>query len=153
MSMPEASGSTCPLQTACGTYTWPSMQHSLNSMLFSVSVPVLSVKTYSTCRHTAALGRSGQGPAASGTEKVPLVGQTPVQPRFHLEGASRAPPPTLPEPLDPAPGEPASSSSRQGQQSHRSRVSTFLWVWRWKLWVQLGSHCLDAQMWGGGMRK
>lgn len=53
MSMPAAPGSTCPLQTACGTYTWPSMQHSLNSMLFSVSVPVLSVKIYSTCGHTA----------------------------------------------------------------------------------------------------
>lgn len=50
MSM-AASGSTCPLQTAWGTYTWPSTQHSRNSMLFSVRVPVLSVKTYSTCGH------------------------------------------------------------------------------------------------------
>lgn len=31
-------------------YWKPSMQHSMNSMLFWVRVPVLSVKTYSTCR-------------------------------------------------------------------------------------------------------
>lgn len=31
-------------------YWNPSMQHSMNSMLFWVRVPVLSVKTYSTCR-------------------------------------------------------------------------------------------------------
>ena len=54
MSMAEASGSTWPLQTAWGTYTWPSTQHSLNSMLFSVRVPVLSVNTYSTCRRGCA---------------------------------------------------------------------------------------------------
>lgn len=33
-----------------GLYWKPSMQHSMNSMLFWVRVPVLSVKTYSTCR-------------------------------------------------------------------------------------------------------
>lgn len=48
MSMLSAPDMIWPLQTACGTYTWPSTQHSINSMLFSVRVPVLSVKTYST---------------------------------------------------------------------------------------------------------
>lgn len=48
MSMLSVPDMIWPLQMACGTYTWPSTQHSMNSMLFSVRVPVLSVKTYST---------------------------------------------------------------------------------------------------------
>lgn len=144
MSMPEASGSTCPLHTACGTYTWPSMQHSLNSMLFSVSVPVLSVKMYSTCGHTAALGAAGRGRRRGG-EEAPLAGQ-PQRGPASAEGASRAPPRSLP-------GQPASSSSRLGQRSPRSQGSAFLgregpWAWGWKRWVLLGLPCLDTQAWG-----
>lgn len=129
MSMPEASGSTCPLQTACGTYTWPSMQHSLNSMLFSVSVPVLSVNTYSTCGRTAALGGAGQGPRAG---EAPRAAQTPAQPRVRTEGASRLCARILPAPR----------GQRSLGDTHTFLDGKGLGLGRETL-VQLGFHCPD----------
>lgn len=82
MSMAAAVGSTCPLQTACGTYTWPSTQHSLNSMLFSVRVPVLSVNTYSTCGHDSAgsccPSRALGAPKAASSERSDFRGFHPT---------------------------------------------------------------------------
>lgn len=94
MSVAEASGSACPLQTACGAHTRPSTQHSLNSMLFSVRVPVLSVNTYSTCGRgsDASAAPRGSAPTLRALHGAPARGSHPhalcrAGPGYHAHSA------------------------------------------------------------------